>query len=176
MSPQSAPKTISRALLAPLCPLFASSLRLFLLSGRFGTILASFGSPWDLENLAFSLRRSSNSSFFLFSPRTLSGSTQIIQTRFKLHTPAPKKISQRSPGALGSVPGEPQELPKTTPGALGGHPWASKKSPGVVLGASGPHFGAPRVGFCQLFILFQRLSALFLFSLLSRFSLECLSS
>ena len=53
-SPQSAPKTLWRAILALLCSLFASSLLVFLLSGRFGTILASFWNPWDLKNIAFS--------------------------------------------------------------------------------------------------------------------------
>ena len=70
-------------------------------------------------------------------------------------------VTQRSPGALRSVPGEPQELPETTPRDLLGYPWASKKTPGVVLEASGPHFGAPRAIFAYFSLLFQTFSSLF---------------
>ena len=48
-----------------------------------------------------------------------------------------------SPGALGTVPGEPQEPPQATPRALFGDPLASQRSPRVVLEASSLHFGAP---------------------------------
>ena len=134
-------------------------------------MLVSCWSPWDLKNIAFSLRGSSNSSFSLFSPRRLLGNTKIIPQSSKLHAQAPRKVSQRSPRALWSIPGEPQELPKITPGALGGHPRASKRSPGVVLEASGPHFGTPRARLGQFFLLVQSLSALFvsLFYLASLF-------
>ena len=158
MSRKNAPER-SRGTRRHTCALFSGlALLFFLFSVRFGTILTSFWSPWDLKNLAFSLRGSSNSSFSLFSLRTLPGRMEIIEQMSKLHTQAPQKLSQSSPGALRSLPGEPQELPKTTPGALGGHPWASKGSPGVVLEASKPHFGALRASFCQFFLLFQSLS------------------
>ena len=161
MSPQSAPKALSSALSVLLCPLFASSLRLFLLSGRFGTILASCWNPWDLKNIAFSLRRSSHSSFSLVSLRTQPWVTKFIPKGSKLPPQDAQKVPQRSPRALRRAPGESQEPPETTPRELLGYPWASKRSPGVVLGASGPHFGAPRAGFTYFSSLFQTFSSLF---------------
>ena len=166
MSPQSAPKTLSRGRFALLCSLLPSSLLFFLFSARFGTILASFWSPWDLNNIAFSLRGSSNSSFSLVSPSASPGDKKITPKRSKLPPQDVQKVPQRSPGALRSAPGEPQEPPKTTPRELSGYPWASKRSPGVVLGASGPHFGAPRASFTYYFSLFQTFSSLFFLSFL----------
>ena len=146
--------------------LLPSSLLFFLFPARFGTILASFWSPWDLNNIAFSLRGSANSSLSLFSLSTSPGDKKIINKRSKKAPQALQKVPQRSPGALRSVPGEPQEPPKTTPRELSGYPWASKRSPGVVLGASGLHFGAPRASFTYYFSLFQTFSSLFSLSFL----------
>ena len=130
-------------------------------SARFGTILASCWSPWDLKNIAFSLRGSSNSSFSLVSLRTQPWVTKFIPKGSKLPPQDAQKVPQRSPGALRRAPGEPQEPPETTPRELLGYPWASKRSPGVVLGASGPHFGAPRASFTNFTLLFQTFFSLF---------------
>ena len=97
------------------CALFSGlALLFFLFSVRFGTILTSFWSPWDLKNLAFSLRRSSNSSFSLFSLRKPPESTNIIK---KGHPRSPKGITEE-PRSAQKRPGRPQEPPKTTPNAL----------------------------------------------------------
>ena len=91
-----------------------------------------FGSP-----LAFSLRRSSNSSFSLFSRQKPPWDTKITPKRSKCSAKASQMVHQRSPGALKSVPGEPHEPRKPPPREHLVDPWASKRSPGVVLGASG---------------------------------------
>ena len=103
---------------------------LFLLLSAFSALFPLLGPFWhdfDLILEPLGLQKTSifietNSSFSLFSLRTLPGRMEIIENKSKLHTQAPQKLSQSSPGALRSLPGEPQELPKTTPGALGGHP------------------------------------------------------
>ena len=112
------------------------SLLFFLSSARFGTILTSFWSPWDLKNHAFSLRGSSNSSFSLFSLRTLPGRMEIIEKRSNLHTQAPKKLSQTARERSGASRESPKSPPERPTGLLG---W--------VFGALGPQVGAPRVSF-----------------------------
>ena len=130
-----------------LCSLFASSLLFFVPLASFGTILVLFWHPWDLKNIAFSLRGSSNSSFSLFSWWKPPWDTKLTSKSSKCSAQAPQMVPQRSPGALKSVPGEFQKPPKTTPREHFGDPWASKNPQGVVLGVSGPHFGPPRVSF-----------------------------
>ena len=136
----------------------------------FGVPGAPFWSPWDFNNIAFSWRGSSNSSFSLFSLGTSPGDKKIIPKRLKLPPQDCQKIPQRSLATLRSGPGEPQEAPESSLRERSGELWAAKRFPGVVLGASGPHFGAPKPSFTY-FLTFPHL----LFSLLSFFSRICYS-
>ena len=141
--------------------LFSSLLSVRVFSALFPP-LGPFGDQFQLISGALGprkhsnfIRKSSNSSFPPFSRPTPPGGTNTIQKRFKCWPQSPQKVPQRSPGALGTVPGEPQEPPQATPRALLGDPLASQKPPGVVLEASSLHFGASGASFTSFCILFR---------------------
>ena len=110
--------TLWRTRFALLCSLFASSLLFFLFLARFGTILSSVWSSWDLKNIAFSLRGSSNSSLSLFSLSTSPGDKKVTPKRSKLPPQDLQKVLQRSLGALRSATGASKNH---TQSALRGH-------------------------------------------------------
>ena len=86
-------------------------------------MLGSFWSAWRLENLAFSLRVSSKSSLSLFSPRTLPGTTKIIQ-KTQTYTPKhpkryPRGAQERSGASRESPKSSPKPPPERSEGILG---------------------------------------------------------
>ena len=119
------------------CALFSGlALLFFLFSVRFGTILTSFWSPWDLKNLAFSSRMSSNSSFSLFSPRTPPESTKIIE-----------KGPPSTPKGITEEPRSAQKLPGRAPRASQNHPQSALRAPLGVQKVSWGGFGGLRASF-----------------------------
>ena len=83
-------------------------------------MLVSFRSPWDLKNIAFSLRRSSKSSFSLFSLRTPPWVSNINKNKI-VPPSTPKGTPEESRSA--------QERPGKAPRPSQNHPRSALRGP-----------------------------------------------